>query len=142
MHIIDIKDEMTKETFSKRRKKMTIRVIDCIGDRATDMKQGDQIYDLIIDGFHKGEVVHVDFAGMKTILSTFLNNAVGTLYKDYTSEYLNKNLKIDNLCDDDLFILRRVAQRAKDFYSNPQLITKVLDTEYCEKAKKYVDYKH
>ena len=121
---------MTKETFSKRRKKMTIRVIDCIGDRATDMKQGDQIYDLIIDGFHKGEVVHVDFAGMKTILSTFLNNAVGTLYKDYTSEYLNKNLKIDNLCDDDLFILRRVAQRAKDFYSNPQLITKVLDTEY------------
>lgn len=130
MHIIDIKDEMTKETFSKRRKKMTIRVIDCIGDRATDMKQGDQIYDLIIDGFHKGEVVHVDFAGMKTILSTFLNNAVGTLYKDYTSEYLNKNLKIDNLCDDDLFILRRVAQRAKDFYSNPQLITKVLDTEY------------
>ena len=130
MHIIDIKDEMTKETFSKRRKKMTIRVIDCIGDRATDMKQGDQIYDLIIDGFHKGEVVHVDFAGMKTILSTFLNNAVGTLYKDYTSEYLDKNLKIDNLCDDDLFILRRVAQRAKDFYSNPQLITKVLDTEY------------
>ena len=111
---------------------MNIHVIDWVGDRATDMKQGDQIYDLILEGFKKKEVVHVDFSGMKTVLSTFLNNAIGTLYKDYTSEELNNNLKIENLCDDDMFILRRVTQRAKEFYSHPQIVSEALDKEYSE----------
>lgn len=106
---------------------MTIRVIEYVGDRATDMKQGDEIYNLIIDGFNKNEIVHIDFSNMTTILSTFLNNAIGTLYKDYTSEFLNENLKIKNLCKDDLFILKRVINRAKDFYAKPQVVQSVLD---------------
>lgn len=106
--------------------------MDYVGDRAIDMKQGNQIYAMILEGFEKKEVVHVDFLGMKTVLSTFLNNAIGTLYKDYTSEYLNSNLKIDHLCDDDMFILRRVTTRAKEFYSHPQIVSDILNTEYSE----------
>ena len=55
---------------------MTIRIVDYVGDRATDMKQGDEIYNLIIAGFSKNEIVDIDFSGMTTILSTFLNNAI------------------------------------------------------------------
>lgn len=106
---------------------MNIRIIDCVGDRATDMKQGDEIYKLIMDGFSRQEKVYIDFSDMTTILSTFLNNAIGTLYKDYTSEFLNENLKIENLCKDDLFILKRVINRAKDFYAKPQIVQSVLD---------------
>ncbi len=106
---------------------MNIRIIDYVGDRATDMNQGDEIYQLIIGGFNKQQKVYLDFSDMTTILSTFLNNAIGTLYKDYTSEFLNENLKIENLCKDDLFILKRVINRAKDFYSKPQIIQSVLD---------------
>lgn len=106
---------------------MNICVMDYVGDRATDMKQGDDIYKLIIDGFHQNEKVYLDFSGMTTILSTFLNNAIGTLYKDYTSEFLNQNLKIVNLCEDDLFILKRVIDRAKDFYTKPEIIQPALD---------------
>lgn len=106
---------------------MNISVIEYVGDRATDMKQGDEIYNLIVDGFNKNEIVHIDFSNMTTILSTFLNNAIGTLYKDYTSEFLNENLKIENLCKDDLFILKRVINRAKDFYAKPQIVQSVLD---------------
>lgn len=106
---------------------MNIRVLDYVGDRATDMKQGDEIYELIIDGFSRQEKVYLDFSDMTTILSTFLNNAIGTLYKDYTSEFLNENLKIENLCKDDLFILKRVINRAKDFYAKPQLVQSALD---------------
>lgn len=106
---------------------MNIKVIEYIGDRATDMKQGDEIYKLIIQGFEKGEIVTVDFEGLTTVLSTFLNNAIGTLFKDYKSEFLNRNLIIQNLCEDDMFILRRVIKRAKDFYSNEALVTTALD---------------
>lgn len=109
---------------------MTIRIVDYVGDRATDMKQGDEIYNLIIAGFSKNEIVDIDFSGMTTILSTFLNNAIGKLYKDYDSEFLNKNLKIQNLNDDDMFILRKVAKRAKEFYANQKIITSVLDENF------------
>lgn len=47
---------------------MNIRVFDYVGDRATDMKQGDKIYALIIEGFKKKEIVHIDFSNMTTIL--------------------------------------------------------------------------
>lgn len=111
---------------------MDIRVLDYVGDRATDMKQGDEIYKLIIGGFSQQEKVYIDFSDMTTILSTFLNNAIGTLYKDYTSEFLNENLKIKNLCIEDLFILKRVINRAKDFYSKPKIIQSVLDDSLTE----------
>jgi len=106
---------------------MNIRILDYVGDRATDMRQGDKIYELIVDGFNKQEKVYLDFSDMTTILSTFLNNAIGTLYRDYTSEFLNENLKIENLCNEDLFILKRVINRAKDFYAKPQVVQSVLD---------------
>lgn len=106
---------------------MNIRVLDYVGDRATDMRQGDEIYKLIVNGFNKKEKVYIDFSDMTTILSTFLNNAIGTLYKDYTSDFLNENLKIVNICKDDLFILKRVINRAKDFYAKPQIVQSVLD---------------
>lgn len=107
---------------------MTIKVLEYIGDRATDMKQGDMIYELIIQGFKKGEKVYVDFGGLTTVLSTFLNNAIGTLFKDYDSDYLNNNLSILNLCEDDMFILRMVIKRAKEFYGQPCAMLKKFGT--------------
>ena len=86
----------------------------------------------IIEIVSDNNKVTIDFAGMKTVLSTFLNNAIGTLYKDYSSEYLNANLKIENLCEDDLFILKRVIKRAKDFYANEQIVTEVLNEQLAE----------
>lgn len=106
---------------------MVVKVLEYVGDRATDMRQGDEIYNIIINGFNQGEEVTVDFEGLTTVLSTFLNNAIGSLFKDYESDYLNKNLKIINLCEDDMFILRRVIKRAKEFYSNEVETVNVLD---------------
>lgn len=105
----------------------TIRVLEQIGDRATDMKQGDRICQLIVEAFQRKEEVIVDFFGVKTVLSTFLNNAIGALYKNYTSEFLNRSLKLENLCEDDLFIVRRVTKRAREFYQNRGKIAEVLN---------------
>ncbi len=106
---------------------MIISVLQEIGDRATDMQQGDRIHAKIVEGFSENEKVEVDFSGMQTILSTFLNNAIGALYKDYDSQFLNGNLKIINLCQEDMFILQRVISRAKDFYANPESVSDALD---------------
>ena len=47
-------------------------------------------------------------------------------------QLVHENLKVANLCQDDLFILKRVIKRAKDFYANEKVITKVLDEELPE----------
>lgn len=109
---------------------MEIVIKEHIGDRATDMKQGDQICSLIEEAFANNQNVILNFADMTTILSAFLNTAVGSLYKSFTSEYLNAHLKVANLCDDDLFILKRVTRRAKEFYANQEVITKNLNESF------------
>ena len=75
------------------------------------------------------EIVELDFAGLKTILFTFLNNAIGALYKDYGSSFLNQNLKIVGLDDEDLFILKRVTKRAKEYHENSDKVTNTLNDD-------------
>ena len=106
---------------------MDIKVCDVIGNRATDMEQGDKIYNIIVGCFKQGEKVRLDFNNMITILSAFLNNAIGALYKDYDSAFLKDNLEILGLHEDDMFILNRVIKRAKEFYANEEVITDLLD---------------
>ena len=101
---------------------MKLRIIDYVGDRATDTEQGNKIYSLIIEGLKEKEIVELDFSNMKTILPTFLNNAIGALYKNYTSEYLNQYLKLKNLCKDDLSLLKRVIKNSKEFYENQEIL--------------------
>lgn len=112
-----------------------IVIKDIIGVRATDMKQGNKIYDLIVRGFQSENSVCVDFKGMTTILSIFLNNSIGALYKDYTSEYLNANLELLHLSEYDRFILQQVTTRAKDFYKNTVIITKALDEKFSDEGE-------
>lgn len=107
-----------------------VKVIDLVGERATDTAQGDILYQRILDAFSDKQQVLLDFAGMKTILSVFLNNALGALYKKYDSKFLNNNLKIKNMSPDDMFILKRVTERARAFFANSQDITNVLDEAF------------
>lgn len=109
---------------------MNIKIVDYIGDRATDMGQGDKICNLIKQSFKNGKIVYLDFSGLNTVLSTFLNNAIGALYKDYDSVFLNKNLKIIGIDKDDYFILSRVTKRAKEYYSNTEKVTYSLNEDF------------
>lgn len=111
---------------------MVIKLIEVIGDRATDMQQGDIVCSQIVNAFSNGEKVVIDFCNMRTILSTFLNNAIGSLYKSYSSDFLNSNLRITHLSEDDLFILKRVIKRAKEFYANEQVVTSSLNETMVE----------
>lgn len=111
---------------------MEIMVNEYIGDRATDMDQGNIICNRVKEALIDGQDVVLNFKGMITVLSAFLNTAVGSLYQDFTSEYLNTHLQIQNLCPDDLFLLKQVTRRAKEFYANQEAITRNLDESFSE----------
>lgn len=63
---------------------------------ALTREQGQLIYDDIISSFSKGDSVILDFADIESLITPFLNVAIGKLYENYSSEELKKLLDIKN----------------------------------------------
>ena len=56
--------------------------------------EGERIYKLICQALKNGDNVILDFAGMEIMTTAFLNMVIGILYKDYTSDILQKNILV------------------------------------------------
>lgn len=62
--------------------------------------------------------------------TAFLNNAIGKLYKEFTKEQLNKYIKIENISQSDLFLLKKVTDRAKITFEENSHIVKTIKEEF------------
>jgi len=60
----------------------------------------------------------LDFGGIRFITSAFLNASIGQLYAHYSSEFIKQHLSVSNLANDDLILLARVIERAKEYFSD------------------------
>ena len=99
----------------------TIKISDCVSlNQAATADEGEKIYNQILDSLNKKEVTEVDFSGITVITTAFLNMAIGLLYKDYTSEELNKYVKLTNLPPEKTERVKMVVENAKIFYSDKQ----------------------
>lgn len=107
----------------------TIRVYDITGVRAVLDSDGDIIFSMIVDEFSKGEDVTLDFIKVNTVLSMFMNSAIAQLYGKYTSQYLNEHLTIANMSLDDKITLKRVNDRAKQFYAEKKDMQQFLEED-------------
>ncbi len=80
--------------------------------------EGKPIYDSIREAFENGEGVTIDFKNITLMTTAFLNVVIGTLYKDYPSDFLRENLKFENLSNEIAARIKKVADTAKAFYAN------------------------
>lgn len=104
-------------TFSNN-EAIKIMVVEVIrSEVATSSKDGTILYGHIIHEFRLGRPVIVSFAGVKFLISAFLNTAIGLLYRDFDSDFLNSNLKVIEVTPSQRGIIRAVAENAKLFYS-------------------------
>jgi hypothetical protein len=99
---------------------MTYKIYEITGEYATDADSGQQLHDLIHPQLLTGNPVELDFNGVNVFASAFFNFAIGQLLKDVPADHLNQLLKITNLNEDGYFILRRIIDNAKHYYSDPQ----------------------
>jgi transcriptional regulator len=97
---------------------------------AVSTEKGDQVFNHINRLFELKEKADLDFQGLTLIVSTFLNAAVGQLYGFYGSEYVQQNLKISNLPQDNLVTLKLVTDRAKKYFANKEAYDKHLDKDF------------
>lgn len=94
---------------------MELMIKDIIGSNiASDNEQGDLIFDQIVSGFDNHEKqIFLDFSDLKLITTAFLNNAIGKLYKKYSTQELKGLLKVKNIKNkNDLELLRLVVLNA------------------------------
>ena len=94
---------------------MELMIKDIIGSNiASDNEQGDLIFDQIVSGVDNHEKqIFLDFSDLKLITTAFLNNAIGMLYKKYSTQELKGLLKVKNIKNkNDLELLRLVVLNA------------------------------
>ncbi|MBP3219984.1 MAG: STAS-like domain-containing protein [Prevotella sp.] len=81
-------------------------------------EEGEPIYNMIKASLSKDEDVILDFKDVTFLTTAFLNVMIGALYKDYTSEHLNKKLHIENINQETAARIKKVTDNAKSFYSD------------------------
>lgn len=91
---------------------------------ALTQEQGDVIYDIIVSSFKKNEPIALDFLNVESMISPFLNNAIGQLYGKYTSEEISNLLELVNFPTNKNSTLNIVISNAKKFYANQKIFAK------------------
>lgn len=100
-----------------------IRVFELIGGGcAAFANQAEPVHKAICAALDAGERVSVDFTGIDTLTTDFLDQAFGALYAKYPREKLNQSVKFVGLCSWDRGLLGYVLRSAREYYAaNPLL---------------------
>lgn len=104
---------MKKETYIDVAKKIK-------NPSALTQEDGNIIYAEIVLSINEGCNVILDFGQVESIISPFLNNAIGQLYGQFTSQQISDFLEIKNFPDEKKSTLNIVINNAKKYYSNKE----------------------
>ncbi|MEW6096243.1 MAG: STAS-like domain-containing protein [bacterium] len=104
--------------YGRKMKEIKINIFEMIGSNAAvSSEDGELLHRRIVKGLEeKGVKLVLDFTNITLITATFLNAAIGQLYSKYNSPFLRERLKIDNLTQEDLELLKKVVEGAKGFF--------------------------
>jgi len=101
-------------------KLIELNIADIIGSgHCTASEDGQKIYQLIQSALNAGNVVQLSFKSVEDLTTAFLNAAVGQLYSEFSEQQIKAHMMVVDVGQDDLVLLRRVVDRAKDFFKNP-----------------------
>lgn len=98
--------------------KNIIKVTDVVGPLCISADDGQMVHDCLAKFLQNESQVAVSFNGVKTIISAFLNAAIGQLYGEFSEEEIRKYLSVDGLEQEDLALLKRVVDNAKIYFQN------------------------
>ena len=96
---------------------------------ALTQEQGKKVYKLVSEAIKNSDNVVLDFDGVESMISPFLNNAIGKLYGEFSSDELSSSLKLKNFPPEKKSTLVIVVENAKKYY---------LDKDKCNLAVKNV----
>lgn len=105
--------------------KVEVRLVDIIGSGVcTASEDGQKVYDVTCSALRSGKSVCLSFEQVEDLTSAFLNSAVGKLYGEFSEDEIKSKISVSNASPDDLVLLKRVVDRAKDFFKDPERFRK------------------
>lgn len=81
-------------------------------------QDGQTVHDEIAPFLRGGKPIVISFAGVTTLISAFLNAAIGQLYGEFPEDRIRELLSVKDLAPDDLELLKRVNDNAKIYFKN------------------------
>ena len=86
--------------------------------KAISTEDGNKIFTIIKMNFISEKKVELDFSNIQLIITAFFNAAIGQLYSEYESAFLQENLYITNITKEDILTLKYAIDRAKEFFND------------------------
>lgn len=98
---------------------VAIRVFDVIGSPlAVSSDDGQKVYDRIAPLLRQGKKVRLSFEKIETIISAFLNAAIGQLYGEFSEDAVRNLFSVRDMSSEDLVLLKHVVDNAKLYFSH------------------------
>ena len=89
-------------------------------DTAITYEDGEKVYGLISQAFIEKKKVILDFQDITLVIPAFLHAAIGELYKDFDSDFLNRHLTFINIEETNKALLDMTMELAQEYFSNPE----------------------
>jgi hypothetical protein len=100
---------------------IVVRVFDIAGGPiCVSAEDGQRIHDKIAPLLREGKKVVLSFEQVDTLISAFLNAAIGQLYGEFPEERIRELLSVRDMEQDDLVVLQRVVENAKTYFKEPK----------------------
>lgn len=98
-----------------------VRVFDIVGGPlGVSAEDGQRVHDKIAPLLRDGQKVVLSFEQVETLISAFLNAAIGQLYGEFPEERIRELLSVRDLDADDAAVLKRVVENAKAYFKAPK----------------------
>ena len=95
-------------------------------DKAITYEDGEKVYVLISQALTKEKKVILDFQGITLVIPAFLHAAIGELYKDFNSDFLNSHLTFINIEETNKALLDMTMELAQEYFSNPEVFERAI----------------
>jgi STAS-like domain of unknown function (DUF4325) len=96
-----------------------VRAFDVIGSPlGVSSDDGQKVHDKIAPLLREGRRVSLSFDRIETIISAFLNAAIGQLYGEFPEEKIRELVNVRDMAQEDLALLKRVIDNAKLYFAN------------------------
>jgi len=94
-----------------------INIFDVVGGKAAvSTEDGDRLFGTISAFLEKDFEVVLDFVNIETLITTFLNAAIGQLYSKYDSPFLREHLSVRGLQPEDKERIVKTIECAKEYF--------------------------
>lgn len=97
----------------------TIKIKDITNSHlAVSSIDGEKVFNIIDLSFKANKIIELDFEGIELTITAFLNSSIGKLYSIYEVEKIRELLKIINLKQDEIELLKLVIEKAKERFGS------------------------